>query len=372
MNSYLTTTQVLLFVGAAQGLVLSFVLFTLRRANRAANRLLAGILSIFSLNIIFHTLSHDNRFIGVPHHEQVVEFTLLLYGVFLYFYVKYLTDKTFILNKRKLLHLLPFTIGLILSIPFYIKSINSEKPHFVLILVSGLGVVSATIYMIIIVKILISHTRKIQDSYSSIEKINLRWLKLLISGFTFTILFGFLLDTFRVMIIGWDYVWLLISLFMYVIGYMGLKQPEIFTRIEEPKQESETPAIKKKYEKSTLTPETANLYFAKLITCMKSEKPYLNSNLTLPELASSMSIPVHHLSQIINERLNQNFFEFINSYRVEEAKKMLVDDVHQNYNILSIGLDAGFNSVSAFNAAFKKLVKMTPSQYRTSNLKQSL
>jgi AraC-like DNA-binding protein len=220
-----------------------------------------------------------------------------------------------------------------------------------------------------VIKILIKHAQSIKESFSSIEKMNLHWLMLIISGFTVILFFGFLLDALRVTLISWDAVWLMIALFMYMIGYMGLRQPEIFTDMGELKQAAELQNTKKKYEKSTLTPETADLYFKKLISFMETEKPFLNSNLTLPELANCITIPVHHLSQVINEKLSQNFFEFINSYRVEEAKKRLIAPEYQNYNILSIGLDSGFNSVSAFNAAFKKIAKITPSQYRNENLR---
>ena len=99
---------------------------------------------------------------------------------------------------------------------------------------------------------------------------------------------------------------------------------------------------------------------------MESDKPYLDGDLTLAALADQLSISRHHLSQIINERLGLNFFEVVNRHRVEEAKRMLLDEAYQHLNIASIGFEAGFNSISALNAAFRKHAGMTPSQYRKS------
>src|SRR5439155_27331821 len=87
-------------------------------------------------------------------------------------------------------------------------------------------------------------------------------------------------------------------------------------------------------------------------------------DLSLPKLAAKLALPTHHLSQIINARLNQNFFDFINSYRVEEAKQMLLDPAKKHYSLLVISEEVGFNSKSAFNTAFKKQTSLTPSEFR--------
>ena len=123
----------------------------------------------------------------------------------------------------------------------------------------------------------------------------------------------------------------------------------------------------KKYEKSTLTPERAEEYLKRIQIMMEKEKPYREGDLTLQKLASSLAISPHHLSQIINERLNQNFFDFINAHRIEEAKRMLVDPAKKYYSILAIAEEVGFNSKSAFNTAFRKYANMTPSEFRKSS-----
>ena len=109
----------------------------------------------------------------------------------------------------------------------------------------------------------------------------------------------------------------------------------------------------------------ANEYSEQLMEYMRLEKPYLNPELTLTQLASEIDISKHHLSQIINEQFNLNFFEFINQYRVEEVKSRINDPKFENYSLLGIAFDSGFNSKSSFNRIFKRLTNQTPSQYKS-------
>jgi AraC-like DNA-binding protein len=97
---------------------------------------------------------------------------------------------------------------------------------------------------------------------------------------------------------------------------------------------------------------------------MEANKPYLEGDLVLPQLAQQLGISANYLSQVINEQLHVNFYDFINGYRVEEAKGLIRNAGPKNTNILNIALDSGFNSKSAFYTAFKKATSMTPTQYR--------
>jgi len=161
---------------------------------------------------------------------------------------------------------------------------------------------------------------------------------------------------------------------VYVAGYMALKHPDALAGVDEPpssdsstlareKAGAEGPRLKK-YEKSNLTPERADEYLKRLLRCMETEKPYLNGDLTLQKLAEKLSIPANHLSQIINERLAQNFFDFVNAYRVKEVQRLFADPSKKHYSLLAIAEEVGFNSKSTFNSAFKKHANMTPSEFR--------
>jgi AraC-like DNA-binding protein len=358
MNNIIMTV---LFLGAAQGIVLSVVLLTLRHGHRTANRILACILMLFSINMILHTLSHTKYFFNIPHHSGLITLLFFPFGPLFYFYVKALTSRPgqFPFGKKEFLHFLPFGICTILFVPFYLQSLHSDKPPFMQPILSGLVIMHVLIYIFVVIKRLRDHSGNIKTSFSSLEKINLKWLRSLVTGVVIFWLVVLFLEGLGVKAGPWNFIWVLVSIFMYSIGYLGMRQPEIFsgtTVVEE--------LPKKKYEKSTLTPGKAEEYLRRLLEMMSTNKPFLENDLTLPGLAKKLSITPHELSQIINEQLNRNFFEFVNSYRVEEAQKMITDPGNENLKIAAIGFNVGFNSTSAFNVAFKKHTGLTPSQSR--------
>jgi ligand-binding sensor domain-containing protein/AraC-like DNA-binding protein len=124
------------------------------------------------------------------------------------------------------------------------------------------------------------------------------------------------------------------------------------------------PPPKGKYKDSPLTPRKSQVYLQKVMDYMEKEKPYRDPNITLAKLAARLSIPTKQMSQIINEEREQNFKNFLNQYRVEEACKKLLDPKEKDFVLLKIAHEVGFNSKSVFNAAFKKFTGMSPSEYR--------
>lgn len=123
-----------------------------------------------------------------------------------------------------------------------------------------------------------------------------------------------------------------------------------------------------KYAKSGLCSEQMQSYKSRLEEMMSIEQMYLRSDLTLPRLAKAVSCSVNHLSQVINSGFGMSFFDYLNRYRVQHAMVMLSKPDRQNNVILNIAFAVGFNSNSAFYAAFKKCVGQTPAQYRKSQL----
>jgi AraC-like DNA-binding protein len=120
----------------------------------------------------------------------------------------------------------------------------------------------------------------------------------------------------------------------------------------------------KKYKTSALDAERADEILPKLLVLMEKEKIYLNADLTLKKLSERLMIHYNHLSQIINEKLQFSFNDFVNKYRIEEAKKKLLDPAEGKKTVLEIAYDTGFYSKSVFNTAFKKFTGMTPSQFK--------
>jgi len=131
-------------------------------------------------------------------------------------------------------------------------------------------------------------------------------------------------------------------------------------------KEEELVSSESEYKNSSLKSDIATEKHNELLELMKKEKPFLNSDLTLSELAQSLSISSNHLSQIINQYEQVNFHNFVNKYRVEEFIEKAQND--KSFSLLGHAFDSGFNSKSTFNTVFKKFKSTTPSQY-FSNLK---
>ena len=129
--------------------------------------------------------------------------------------------------------------------------------------------------------------------------------------------------------------------------------------------------ILSKYQNSALTDEEADKYKNQLFEKIKKDKLYTDPDLKLDGLAELLSIPPYQLSQLINQKLEKNFTEFINEYRIDEAKNLLVSPEYLKEKIESVAYDSGFNTPSSFYAAFKKFTHSTPTQYRKKMLSAS-
>jgi transcriptional regulator GlxA family with amidase domain len=103
--------------------------------------------------------------------------------------------------------------------------------------------------------------------------------------------------------------------------------------------------------------------YEKLITYMETGKPFLETNLNLQSLAKLVDMKPHFLSMLINQKSSRNFFDFVNTFRINEFKEQVLDPSNQHYTLLSIAYSCGFNSKTAFNRAFKNITGKTPSEY---------
>ncbi len=366
MEPSLDIFAILNFLGAIQGGFLAFALFTIKRGNSAANFLLGSLLLGTSIVIININLYYTGYIFSFPHMARIHSPINVLIGPLFFFYVKFLTTRGFRFRKYHGFHIIPFVINIIYLVPFYLQSGDEKIAYLMAVfdayplewyIINGLKRLYNLIYLLLTLRLLIKYSRKMKSDFFSIERVNLNWLRNLMIMFLIVLLisiFIYLVD-FR-----FETIYIVpsvLSIIIYIVGYMGLRRPEIFTGVEEKPVQ--------KYQRSTLTPEDAEKYLGKLIHLMKAEKPYTDSNLTLQKLARKLEISPPHLSQIINEKLNQNFFDYVNSYRISEVKRLMAKPDRSNDAIMTIAYDAGYNSKSTFNTAFKKHTDgMTPSQYR--------
>ncbi len=400
---------VLYFLGAAQGLALSFALLGTKGIRRGANRYLGALIALFTITLI----AYLSDYIGfTSQHPWIL--TILwpkefFFGVLIYFYVREMClSQPIPLEGRQWLHFLPAAVHVIASWSLLfleeerqlqILSGQAEARDTWLALLFGnielvLSIVAVLIYLVLSLSKLSEHRQRIKENFSYTEKLNLDWLRAFIVG---------LLLIYAIWVVGVFNPYELLNdimdaalgismvLLVYGLGYMGLRQPYIF-RISGVALSNDTPAVENseplngpstinegvslnlpeggeafsatKYRTSSLSPELSGLLVDELDQRMASEKLYLYSQISLPMLAEKLGVSVNYLSQSINERKGVNFFDYINGWRIQESVKRLDADQSGTTTILDVAMASGFNSKSAFYTAFKKHQGMTPGQYR--------
>jgi AraC-like DNA-binding protein len=252
----------------------------------------------------------------------------------------------------------------------------------------ALTMAQITIYILLSLRLLALHKQRLMANYSDIERISLDWLRNLLLGILMVYFIWILEELVSDDLYQGELLDAMLGLSMvvliYAMGYLGLRQPAIFTgRIRRPDgvvdiASDETPVPTTvvsaepedciepggKYQNSSLSAEMGAALLAELEQYMQTHKPYLDSSLSLPQLAEALSVSVNYLSQVINEHGQLNFFDYVNGYRVKEIIALMQSPEGTDRNLLELGLQAGFNSKSAFYAAFKKHQDMTPGQYR--------
>ncbi|MBA4322524.1 MAG: hypothetical protein C0408_06870, partial [Odoribacter sp.] len=227
---------------------------------------------------------------------------------------------------------------------------------------------SITIYSVLAFIEIKRHQNNLKNlvSYTS-GVITLNWLKVISISFYAAYFILFILGGLNMIgnYIPFDPYFIIfgfIALFSFVYSFYGIKQPEIFGQAV--KTNGDYKKDTEKYIKSGLKDNQADDYLSRLISFVEKNKLYLDRDLTIHELSGMTGIQRHHITQILNEKYKRNFFTFINEYRVKEVIERFSDPKFNNYTILAIAFDAGFNAKTTFNAIFKSQTGLTPSKYR--------
>ena len=364
-----------------------FALLVVGKKNKALHeRLLISWLIYQGLFIGLYLLSFQFLFAQEDGFSAFIVSGFLLHGPFLFLYTWSLTSGKKKLMTRDFLHFVPFLLfvaylSVAFRFPDYAVGISLDHVHtqhappvlFVFFLL--LTVVSGPIYFLWSMIMMGHYKTRLLENFSATGKINLHWLRLLlpIFGVIWTILIsiGVMHHVFHIgsMELCINGLFVCLSAFVFLMGYFGLKQQAVFIvyptvplAVESPPDKGEE--VKEKYSGVNLTDEEIAAYVTAITQYMEVDKPFLNSDLTLTMLAAELDIPTHHVSRILNEQFDRNFFDFINGYRVEDVKAKLVDPDYSHFSLLGIAYDAGFNSKSAFNRIFKKATGQTPSEYK--------
>ena len=212
------------------------------------------------------------------------------------------------------------------------------------------------------------HQKKIEVFASNTAEIDLNWLEYIIFSILALNIVVTLYNIFFTSLPLNVFINSFLLIIIFIVAYNSLKQKEIFPVDENLRNEiiliegeEQSGELKRK-----IIPDSdLEKLKSKLCELMMVKKPYLDSELNLIKLAELLNMTPHHLSYIINNGFNENFFQFINGYRVEKAKELLVNEEMNELSILGIAFESGFNSKTAFNTTFKKITGQTPSEFKT-------
>lgn len=374
MTSYILSTIILF--GTIQGIFLSIILFSIKKGNNTANRFFSGLIFTISLSMGSIFLEKTPLYRVLPTITQSYEPLQFLFGPLLYHYIKTLTTPHTQLGKTTVLHFTPAVGYLLFFIPVFLYPgfIPGDRIRLHTIVFEIITSLHMWLYIIYSLRLIRSYHKNIKNNYSQIDTINLSWLRKLLMGMVIIYIF-FVVILVTALITGRDLNYfenltgLVVTISIFVIAYFIILNSRLFETIDHARKQLEEPKVSgDKYKNSPLTSDDMHQYRQKLITLMEEHKRYLQPGLTLSALADELNIPRQYLSQVINETAGCNFYDFINTYRINEVKKMLREHKHKTQTLLSLALDAGFNSKATFNTAFKKNTGLTPTQFIKTHL----
>lgn len=342
-------------------LLFSVFLFTVKSNKRLANQLFALFLLLTAFDFTGFFMS--NIWEDYPTLKALKISSSLLQMPAFYLYVLATCYSDFKLKPKHLLHTLLFIFYFLI---FKIDA-TSDRSFLSFTIV---GEIQYYAYIILIFLSLQKYKTVYLENYSNHDNGTYKWLFQITLFFCFAHLF--VLIKLGLLYVGKDQnllqnIYLVIStIALFTICWFVLKalyNPQLFTGVTialEPIQSAHE-KTKIKADKKVVHHESA----LALTSYMENEKPYLDFDLTLQKLATQVEMPEKELSVLINQTIGKHFFDFINEYRIEDAKILLRNQ--PQLTVLEILYQVGFNSKSSFYTAFKKETELTPSDYRKSN-----
>lgn len=372
-----------IFIVAAFNALFFAVLLLQKKPKARHDKILFYWLLYLGLFTAFYAFSFHELFVQVQPLSSFMISMFLLHGPFLYLYVESLTSGMKRLTAGGLLHFVPFAsffLYLLISLWFPEYSSRIRLDHVTVAIMPPIAFVvfllitasSGPAYFVVSYLRLRRINISILNNFSATKEVNLGWLNTLVYIFgtiwSALIVIAVIHHIFHYASMAFctDGLFLSLSAFIIMVGYFGLRQKEIFTQFPIDDHPFVTDP-KTKYQSMSLSESEVDNLVGRISSVMEHEKPFLNPTVTLPELASLVSIPSYQLSRVINEKFGCNFFDFINAYRVNEVKSRLNHPDYSNFSLLGIAYDSGFNSKSAFNRIFKKMTGLTPSEYKKSD-----
>jgi AraC-like DNA-binding protein len=350
-------------------------LYNNSRGNRSSHKALAALLLVLcceNLNFLLHSTALIQEF---PFLANLFNNFGILLGTLLYFYTKLMIEPLWFRKTSITKHFLPFILLSLYNLLFY-HTQDSETQLAILageesfwsnnilyVVLFGHGVI--LVYLIASFRALRENGIRLKQLFSNIEPYELSWLRNVLVIFLLIWFLRFcniplqLVDwgKWPVLIISIVYP-LLILLAIASLIYSALSQHAVFSMSADMKEISNGVDLGHDGQQATVNKEQD---LQKLENCMVNQKLWTQTGLTLAQFAEAAELPVIYLSQLLNNELKQNFFEYVNSFRSKDAANKIIMG---EKTMLDAALESGFNSKTAFNRAFKKHFGLTPSQYK--------
>ncbi|MGC4128161.1 MAG: AraC family transcriptional regulator [Bergeyella sp.] len=366
----ISVIQIIMLLGAVQGVFFSGFAFFSKKYKSSSNFFLGMLILTFSYNIIQNYLFASGILTNYSYFQIFYIPFSSVFLVLFYLYVKSFLNQNRKVSKSDYLLFIPFfnafTESVFEKIGFAVGWFNNS--HVVYFNNFRIGMETFNVFYSFILifasyRLILKADGKPFTGKTGFPKPQLKWLKIItIILFCLCVYwvvplyyeFQYKLDTSLVLFYA---LWVGLSLTIYILGHVGLYHFGVFEEQKKIREFSKSnPEIEIDY--------TQNKNIAVFEKFIKQDKNYLDSNLSLELVAEKINISKSHLSRIINAELGKNFSDYVNELRVEEAKSYLENPDFQNYTLVAIGLEAGFNSKTTFNNAFKKFTGITPLEYK--------
>jgi len=353
------------------GSITSFFIILLfsKRDKAIYDWFLMAWFTIILFHIIVFYLTVLNQFSSLLELSSAAVF---LHGPILLLYTRSLFNKR--IDWRQTLHLIPFFLNIAIIAPYVLQDTLAPFSEFSRMLLAWAKLGSILIYSIWSLKTINKNLKFAEDFFSNVESHHIKWLKmalkmvilLFIIGFSNQLVFQanlFELNPAQEDVL----INISVSILVIFMGYYGFRQAPVLVGTSAsaiPMMNLNDEATStKKYQKSAIDDQDLKQHVTLLEALMVDEKPYKDPDLSLSKLASQLNLSTNQLSQVINQFYQKNFYDFINSYRIEDVKQRLINGDVKRTTLLGIALDAGFNSKATFNRFFKKYTGITPSQF---------
>jgi len=387
MDTASITEKVFSFIcgfGILQGLLLAAIIYFHPKSDRSVNVFLAlyilCVSLVMSLPFIIKVVGWQNTSFAQP--------LPLFSGPVLYFYIRSFKEK--ITWRKSWPHFIPSFLFFFVAY-YNITAFSTQYPDAkevpaaalqspITIFFQCVKWLQMVFYFFLSRKTLSAYQRSIRHLFSDTSRIDLQWARFLVNGFlmlalSFGVIFSLMLRypaQFNLLLL----INMAVAMpYLYLATFKGVMQLSLWqvrtdSSREKVEQEIlaveslETNEIAKPKPKTGLAAEKINDIVSRITGLMEKDKLYQETELTLQQLARTLEVPNYQVSQALNDGMKKNFYDLVNGYRVEEAKRLLLDPGNCNYTILSVGFEAGFNSKTTFNTVFKKFTGYTPTEYR--------